>query len=114
MHFKEICDGRGRIARWVRALDGKSGVYVIRQKALLFPTVVYVGESHTGRLKKTLLRHFEKWTGKTAGPTYPRTKVEVAVIPCRADQAISRQNALIESLRPRDNIAAKPDLLNPF
>jgi hypothetical protein len=45
---------------WVRALRGKSGVYVIReqQRDGSVP-IVYVGESHTRRLYQTLTRHFQ-------------------------------------------------------
>lgn len=39
---------------WLRAAARKSGVYAIRTRGLLFTTVVYVGESHTGNLYKTL------------------------------------------------------------
>jgi len=45
---------------WVRALAGKSGVYVIREITNDgSPQVVYVGESHTDRLYNTLTRHFQ-------------------------------------------------------
>lgn len=85
---------------WVRDLRGKSGVYVIREPA---GRVLYVGESHTGRLKKTLLRHFQAWSGKTAGPTYSRGSVEVAVLVTPAGRAVAAQNRLICRLQPRDN-----------
>ena len=47
---------------WVRELDGKSGVYIIReiQRDGSYVTV-YVGESHAGRLYQTLTRHFQTW-----------------------------------------------------
>lgn len=100
---------------WIRALRGKSGVYVIRQADA--GRVLYVGESHTGALKKTLLRHFQSWTGKTAGPTYGRGAVEIAVEITPPGRAVSRQNSLICKLQPRDNTlspvcALKPE--NPF
>jgi hypothetical protein len=45
---------------WVRRLDGKSGVYVIREtKPDGSSVIVYVGESHTSRLYQTLTRHFQ-------------------------------------------------------
>jgi hypothetical protein len=45
---------------WVRALRGKSGVYVIReQQRDGSAPIVYVGESHTRRLYQTLTRHFQ-------------------------------------------------------
>jgi hypothetical protein len=44
---------------WVRALRGKSGVYVIRERQRDGSSpIVYVGESHTSRLYQTLTRHF--------------------------------------------------------
>jgi hypothetical protein len=44
---------------WVRALDGKSGVYVIREiERDGTPEIVYVGSSN-GRLYDTLTRHFQ-------------------------------------------------------
>jgi hypothetical protein len=45
---------------WVRELDGKSGVYIIREiQDDGTPVTVYVGESHAGRLYQTLTRHFQ-------------------------------------------------------
>lgn len=89
---------------WLSALGGKSGVYLIRRAGV----VVYVGESHSGRLKKTLAHHFQSWTGRTAGATYPRSGSEVAVIVLPPSAAVAKQNALIRELRPRDNVAGKP------
>jgi hypothetical protein len=49
-----------RYPDWVRALDGKSGVYVIKQiQRDGSEEVVYVGESHSGRLYDTLTRHLQ-------------------------------------------------------
>src|SRR6185436_14527736 len=75
---------------WVRALDGKAGVYVIRElDAAGSPEVVYVGSS-TGRLYDTLTRHFQAWRrwkgfwkgqygeGHDPGLTYDRNRVEVS------------------------------------
>lgn len=86
---------------WVRELAGKSGVYVIRNADN--KQVLYVGESHSGRLRKTLVRHFQAWSGKTAGVTYGRGSVEVAIEVTTPAKAVSRQNALICQLSPRDN-----------
>src|SRR4029077_3038206 len=47
---------------WVRELDGKSGVYIIREIQRDGTTVtVYVGESHARRLYNPLPRHFQAW-----------------------------------------------------
>ncbi len=111
LEFRPIKEGRA-IAPWVRSLKGKSGCYLIREKNgfLIFSgDVVYIGESHTNRLYSTLLRHFQHWTGKTAGATFQVTKVEVAVVRCPANRALALQNSLIEEYRPRLNTTANPD-----
>jgi excinuclease UvrABC nuclease subunit len=111
LEFRSIKEGRA-IAPWVRALKGKSGCYIIREKnGFLFfaGEVLYIGESHSGRLKTTLLRHFQRWTGKIAGPTFAALKVEVAVVRCPASRAIALQYSIIEEYRPRLNNAANPD-----
>jgi len=84
-----------------RALNGRSGVYVIRDKGS--KEVLYVGESHTGRLYATLTRHFQAWSGKTAGPTYSRDAVEIAIRLTPPGAAVPAQNALICRMHPRDN-----------
>jgi hypothetical protein len=103
---------------WVRGLKGKSGVYVIRQAG----EVVYVGESHAGRLYATLTRHFQAWRrwksfwkdqyseGHDPGLTYPRHSVEVAVRVMSPDDAIDEEARLIQRLRPRDNLLGQPEL----
>lgn len=106
LEFKPVRKGRA-VADWVKALKGKSGVYLIREPGFL-GEVLYCGESHTGRLYATLLRHFQHWTGPTAGPTFPVSKVEVAVIRTPAAKAIELQNAVIAEYRPKINIAEKP------
>ncbi len=106
MNFKNLMDGR-KISPWVRELAGKSGVYIIRAKGFL-GSIVYIGESHTGRLNSTLLRHFQHWTGKTSGPTFARSNVEIAVFKTRKENAVELQNALIEEHRPKLNMTAKP------
>ena len=111
LEFRPVKEGR-QIADWVKALKDKSGVYLIREKSdwIIFSgDVVYIGESHTNRLYSTLLRHFQHWTGKTAGATFAASKVEVAVVRCPANRALTLQNALIEEYRPRLNTTANPD-----
>ena len=103
LEFKPVKEGR-QIADWVKALKGKSGVYVIREPGF-FGEVLYCGESHTVRLYATLLRHFQHWTGKKAGPTFPLTKVVVAVVRCPADRAFDLQNAMIAEYNPKLNVA---------
>ncbi|MCE9575701.1 MAG: M23 family metallopeptidase [Deltaproteobacteria bacterium] len=97
---------------WVRALRGKSGVYVIRER----DEVVYVGESHTDKLYETLTRHFQAWRrykgfwrgqygeGHDPGLTYDRAAVEVATRVTRANRALDEEARLIARLAPRDNL----------
>jgi hypothetical protein len=103
---------------WVRALKGRSGVYVIREGG----EPVYVGESHTDRLYETLTRHFQAWRrwkgfwrgqfaeGHDPGLTYERSAVEVATRVTRSDAAVDEERRLIERLRPRDNLLGQPAL----
>ena len=111
IEFRPVTSGR-KLESWLATLKGKSGVYIIRENFVrenaFTRRVVYVGESHTGRLKKTLLRHFQAWTGKTKGKTYARSKVEVAIITTSAKNAVDAQNGLIAELMPEDNEAGKP------
>jgi len=106
----------GAYPEWLRALNGKSGAYVIRElRWVSRPEVVYVGESHTGRLYQTITRHFQQWRRDKSwwtfklgrlhdpGTTYQRGSVEVAVRVTRGDRAIDEQAVLIDRLRPRDN-----------
>lgn len=101
---------------WFRALDGKSGAYAIK----LGREVVYVGESHAGRLRKTIARHFQAWSrrkdwwrgffssGADPGRTYPREECEIGFVLTPADRAVAMQDRLIRRLRPRDNKLGKP------
>jgi hypothetical protein len=107
---------------WVRALKGKSGVYVIREtKRDGSSEVVYVGESHTDRLYQTLTRHFQSWRrskkfwtgqyggqGHDPGLTYPRHRVTVAVRVLSPQRALDEESRLIARLRPRDNLVGQP------
>jgi excinuclease UvrABC nuclease subunit len=106
LEFRLVKEGSA-VAGWVKQLKGKSGVYVVRERGF-FGEVLYCGESHTGRLNTTLLRHFQHWTGKTAGVTFAVSKVEVAVVRCPAARAIDLQNAMIAEYRPKHNVAEKP------
>jgi hypothetical protein len=103
---------------WVRALKGKSGVYVIRQGG----EPVYVGESHSDRLYETMTRHFQSWRrwkgfwrgqyaeGHDPGLTYRRESVEVAARVTSPERAMDEEERLIRRLRPRDNLLGQPEL----
>ena len=57
-------EGRG-LADWLRDLrGGLNGVYLIRDARTR--EMLYVGESHTGRLYETLTRHLYSWNGPNA------------------------------------------------
>ena len=104
LEFRSPGDAR-RFADFVRALRGASGVYVIRDLA---GQILYVGESHTNNLYETLPRHFQAWSGRTAGPTYYRERVEVAVAVVAKGEALALQDALILALQPEDNRRVPP------
>ena len=109
---------------WLRRFKGESGVYVIRDRAT--GEVLYVGESHTGRVFETLTRHLQDWRrwkgwwkgqygeGHDPGLTYPRDAVEVAVRATSADDAVDEERRLIRRLQPRDNLVGQRDDDAPF
>src|SRR5262249_39702833 len=96
---------------WVRALKGKAGVYLIKERGDL----VYVGSS-TKHLYATLMRHFQTWRrykgfwrgqygeGHDPGLTYDRDRVEVAVRVTSPSTALDEESRLIRRLKPRDNL----------
>ncbi len=92
-----------RYPDWIRGLGRKNGVYFIRERSS--GTVVYIGESHSDRLYATLTRHFQQWTDKynTAGATYDRDDIEVAVVIVPKTHALYLQNELICIFEPPDN-----------
>mgnify|MGYP000906227783 CR=1 FL=1 len=111
-----------RYPDWLHALKGKSGVYVIRERSASGkPTIVYVGQSNTGRLFETLTRHLQTWRrwkgfwkgqyaeGHDPGLTYNRARVEVAARVTSPDEAIEEEARLIARLRPRDNLIGQPE-----
>ena len=96
-------DDRWSYPAWIRGLRRSNGVYVFRDRDS--GEIVYVGESHSSRLYSTLTRHFQIWTDAydTAGVTYYREEVDIAVIVVPAEHANYLQNELICVLVPRDN-----------
>lgn len=83
---------------------GISGVYAI---ADLDGVVLYVGESHTGRLRRTLQRHFQIWNdSRQRRDVYDRHRVQVCWIQTRADEALDTEADWMDALQPRDNMAA--------
>jgi excinuclease UvrABC nuclease subunit len=96
-----------RWAQPIRAMKGRSGVYAIRSRSS--GEVLYVGESHSGSLYRTVVRHFEQWDGPTAGATYSRDHVELALLITPAGEAREIQYQFIEQLEPRDNVIGNED-----
>lgn len=101
--YRELGNKGERYPAWMDRARGASGVYIIRKRGIPAGEVLYIGESHRGKLYETMSRHFQKWTGDTAGPSYPREAVWVAFRVTKAEQAVSFQNALICDMNPRDN-----------
>jgi hypothetical protein len=103
LSFRPICDSSGEFLPWVNSLRNLCGAYVIRSK--FWGEVLYVGESHTGNLGKTLKRHFYAWRDSVERRhhVYDRDDVEVAVRVTPPNSATGAQNNLIRSLAPRDN-----------
>jgi hypothetical protein len=111
-----------RYPDWIRALDGKSGVYVIKEvQRDGSEAIVYVGESHSAKLYDTLTRHFQSWRrskkfwtgqyggqGHDPGLTYPRHRVTVAARVLSPARAMAEETRLIAKLRPRDNLLKQP------
>ena len=64
---------------WLNKLRNLSGAYVIRSKRS--HDVLYVGESHTGNLAKTIKRHFHRWSDDPIRDhfTADRDDVEIAI-----------------------------------
>jgi hypothetical protein len=102
---------------WVRDLDGKAGVYVIRDRESR--EILYVGSS-AGRLYDTLTRHLQQWhrwkgfwkgqygEGHDPGLTYKRDAVEVAIRLTTPSNSLDEEMSLIARLKPRDNLIGQP------
>jgi hypothetical protein len=121
--YRPVGTSGERYPDWIRALDGKSGVYVIKEvQRDGSEQIVYVGESHSARLYDTLTRHLQTWQrdkkfwrdqfggqGHDPGLTYPRHRVLVAARVLPPARAIAEEARLIRKLRPRDNLLKQPD-----
>lgn len=105
---------RGKSRRYAEALEllrphRASGIYAVTDQA---GKVLYVGESHSGRLYDTITRHFRDWSidpkndalgRRRGGTTYDRGRVKVCFVVTEPGTAQALQYAEIERLRPRDN-----------
>lgn len=108
MKYRPAREG-GQFAGWLDATKGRSGVYVVR--SVLTRTVLYVGESHTGNLYRTITRHFFDWRDRSGRHHYTVgiLPVEVAVRLLPASRAVEEQDRLIVRLRPRHNLTTRTD-----
>jgi hypothetical protein len=126
LSYRPIGNTGERYPDWIRALRGRSGVYVIRERQRDGSNpIVYVGESHAHRLYQTLTRHFQTWrrakkfwagqyTGSQShdpGLTYDRARCTVAVRVLSPERAMNEEGRLIARLRPRDNLIGQPEEL---
>jgi excinuclease UvrABC nuclease subunit len=110
--YRPLADSNGDFLPWVHELRKQSGAYVIRDARSR--RVLYVGESHSGTLAKTLKRHFHAWRDDAERKhwTYDRRRIEVAIRATPPPAAIGAQNNLIRRLAPRDN--GFTPVKNPF
>jgi hypothetical protein len=102
--YRRPVDAAGNIAQWLLDLRNQSGAYVIRSRR--GRSILYVGESHTGRLAKTIKRHFYRWrdTPERKHHTYRPGDIEIAVrLTPPGAAAVGSQDNLILRLEPRDN-----------
>lgn len=105
-----VVDERGRYVPALRALANASGTYAI---VAADGQCLYVGESHTGRLYRTVQRHFQRWTdnpyispraGSRPRPVYDRWAVRWCAVVSEPGEAMPHQWAEIQRLQPRDNV----------
>ncbi len=100
MAWREVHEPAG-FQEWVRELRGASGVYAIRSSSS--GEILYVGESHSGRLYQTITRHFQVSSNGYKGPTYQRGRCEVRIEVTTPRDALDLQDEWIRRLQPRDN-----------
>lgn len=110
--YKPICDARGNLLDWINELRNLSGAYVFRDKRT--KQILYVGDSATGNLAKTIKRHLYPWRDDPVRKhhVYDRHGVELAVRLTPPTTAIAAQDNLIRRLKPRDN--GYVPVQNPF
>lgn len=108
LEYKSVSKNGKRFPAWLNELGNRSGAYVIRHRYT--KEILYVGESHTGNITKTIKRHFWTWDDipERRHFTYNPDAVEVAVRITPQKSARTAQDNLIRRLLPRDNTAAVP------
>lgn len=103
LNYRPPVDDGGNFSAWVNDLRNQSGAYIIRHART--HEVLYVGESHTGNLAKTIKRHFWIWRDDTDRQHFTCKKfdVEVAVRVTPPNTAKAAQDNLIRRLMPSKN-----------
>ncbi len=107
--WRSVLDPRNprRYALWLRKLRGKNGAYMFRNEE---GEILYVGESHSKKLYGTITRHFQNWTGPTAGVTTAAKYLECRVKVTRFGRtAVKLQNLWIRRYDPLLNTQGKSD-----
>lgn len=101
--YRAPADPAGAFLPWLDELRNANGVYVIRRTDN--KQALYVGESHTSRLAKTVKRHFYPWPDdpEREHHTYQKGRVEIAIRLTPPAAAPGAQSRLISRLDPRDN-----------
>ena len=105
----DAVDDSGSYSALLTALRGSqaSGIYAIIDKST--EELLYIGESHSGRLFDTITRHFRQWrrddagNRRTGGIMYNRARVRIAFSVLDAGAAQAAQYAEIMARNPRDN-----------
>jgi len=99
---------KGGAYQWDPALSSvqnESGVYVFRDRES--GEVLYVGESHTGRLYRTMLRHFHDSSGKFEGlgewVSHAPTRLDYKVFLAPASAVPDLERDAVEHFEPRIN-----------
>ena len=116
----------GASPAWLTSLRNMAGAYIIRPRG--GGRALYVGSSggrlsvrkgrkayySSGKLYDTITRHFRSWSGDTAGKTYDRSSVEVAIVTCPPRSAPAVERRLMRQWNPRDNDYRMTDEPAPF
>jgi excinuclease UvrABC nuclease subunit len=106
--FFSVFEG-GKFNKRFSEFKNLSGVYIIKGKVL--GTILYIGESHTGNLEKTVKRHFWTWNDDFLHHhfTYEPILCEVMITNTTAASAKEKQDELILKYKPRDNPKIKTE-----
>ena len=94
--------GRRTWPAWLTGLGATAGVYIIRQTKT--KKALYVGRSFAN-LRKTISRHFQDWSGPTAGAVFTVgakktiSRLEVGIIAMPAGTTEKKRQAILDEER---------------